>query len=84
MPDITDKQHVLKVIFSSLAPLGDILEVPFANEEIDGPLLKKLHFINTCKFPFPLHGGPVILSPNCQYTSEMKNCSFRNIDSDVL
>ncbi len=84
MPDITDKQHVLKVIFSSLAPLGDILEVPFANEEIDGPLLKKLHFINACKFPFPLHGGPVILSPNCQYTSEMKNCSFRNIDSDVL
>ena len=82
--DSPKKNLILKKLFAALMNLGDILEVPFTNVELEGKTLKSLHFINACKFPFPLRGAPVILSPNCKYVQEMKNCAFRNIDSDIL
>lgn len=83
-PECTDKKHSLRVLFSSLSDLGNITEVPFVNNEKEGPLLASLHFKNACRFPYPLRGGPMIVSPDCNYVEEMKNCHFRNIDSDVL
>ena len=83
-PDDRHKKHTLRLLFSSLAGLGNILEVPFTNVSKDGGRLKSLHFINACRFPFPLRGGPLIVSSDCDRVDAVRNCSFRNIDSDVL
>ncbi|MCR5403886.1 MAG: GNAT family N-acetyltransferase [Butyrivibrio sp.] len=82
--DDSHKRQTLQLLFSSLSCLGNITEVPFANTEMDGKKLSALHFINACKFPFPLRGGPFIVSSGCKYRDAIKDISMRNIDSDVL
>ena len=83
-PKDRHKKHTLRLLFSRLADLGNILEVPFVNVQKDGGRLKSMHFVNACRFPFPLRGGPLIVSSDCDLIEAVRNCSFRNIDSDVL
>ena len=79
-----DKTNTMKILLSCLSKLGNITEIPFVNENVDGKLIRSLHFINGYKLPFKHLGSPLILSPDCGYADEMLNCSFRNIDSDVI
>lgn len=78
------KKRTLQLLFHSLSGLGNITEVPFVNVKMDGKKLRALHFINACRFPFPLRGGPLIVSSNCNYRDAIRKISIRNIDSDVL
>lgn len=82
--DISTQKSIMKQLLFPLSKLGNITEIPFVNNSKDGALLKTLHFINGCNFPFKLRGGPTVLSPDCKYTKEILDCSFRNIDSDVI